>query len=132
MSLTLRIAAVTALLAWGPVAHATASPGDYAAGKEQIAAEYQAMRQKCATRHGHAATACVTRARGARAVASAELKALHEPSPKANYQAALARADATYANDRVECGDQDGDARKRCIQVAATARGRAKAEARLR
>jgi hypothetical protein len=126
------VAIAAILLAWGPATLAAASPGDYAAGKERIAAEYQAARQKCGVRHGHAATVCITHAHGARAVARAELKAQYEPSPKANYEAALARANATYANDRVECADQDGDARKRCIQVAAAARDHTKAEARLR
>ena len=129
---TLVIATITAILASGTAATAAMPPGEYAAAKAHIAAEYQADRQKCGARHGNAADMCIARARGAQSVAKAELEAQHKPSPRANYEAALARAQAAYANAREECDDKDGAARKQCVHQAASARERAKAEAKLR
>ena len=116
----------------GASATAAMAPADYKAAKERIAAEYQADRQKCGTRHGNAADMCIARAHGAQAVAKAELKALHEPSPRANYEAALARAQAAYANAREECDNKDGAARKSCRREAEAKRDRSRAEAKLR
>lgn len=129
---TLLIAAAIAVLAWHPVAVAGMAPADYRAAKERIAAEYQAERQKCGARHGNAADMCIARAQGAQSVAKAELKAIHEPGPRSNYQAAIARAKAAYANAREECDNKDGDARKACVHEAALTRDKAKAEAKLR
>lgn len=125
-------AAMAAGILGGAAVAAPMTPGEYEAARARIASEYQADRQKCGTRHGNAADMCIARAHGAQAVAKAELKALHEPSPRANYEAALARAQAAYANAREECDNKDGAARKACVREAAAARDRAKAEAKLR
>ncbi len=105
---------------------------EYRAAQARIASEYQLDRQKCGARHGNAADMCIARARGAQSVAKAELKALHEPSPRANYEAALARAQAAYANAREECDNKDGAARKDCRREAEATRERSRAEAKLR
>ena len=116
----------------GAAVAAPMTPGEYEAARARIASDYQADRQKCGTRHGNAADMCIARAHGAQAVAKAELKALHEPSPRANYEAALARAQAAYANAREECDNKDGAARKSCRREAEATRDRSRAEAKLR
>lgn len=129
---TLPIVSTLVILAGSAAAAADMAPGDYKAARARIAADYQADRQKCGARHGNAADLCIARAHGAQAVAKAELEALHEPSPRANYKAALARAKAAYANAREECDDRDGAARKTCVRAAAAKRDHARAEAKLR
>ena len=116
----------------GAAVAAPMTPGEYEAARARIASDYQADRQKCGTRHGNAADMCIARAHGAQAVAKAELKAIYEPGPPANYEAALARAQAAYANAREECDNKDGAARKNCRRDAETTRDRSRAEAKLR
>jgi hypothetical protein len=126
------LALLGAILAAAPAHPADMTAADYRAARERIAAEYQASRQKCGSRHGNAADQCIARAHGAQAVARAELEAIHTPGPRANYAAAIARAQAGYANAREECDDKDGAAREACVCEAAAEQDRARAEARLR
>jgi hypothetical protein len=102
---------------------------EYRGANARIDAEYQVDRQKCGERHGNAADLCVARAHGARDVSRAELEATYKPGPRANYNAAMARAQSTYAIAKLECNDRQGAARKGCVKDAEAARARAKAEA---
>ena len=122
------VAAALAALAC-VTAFAAMDKDEYRAANARIEAEYQVDRQKCGERHGNAADLCVARAHGARNVAKAELEATAKPSPRANYDAAMARAQSTYAIAKLECNDQLGEARKGCVKDAEAARARAKQEA---
>ena len=126
------VAFAMAVLACGSAAAAPApmSKDDYVAAKKRIETEYQAERQKCGDRHGNPAALCIARAHGGRNVDKAELEATYKPSPKANYDAALARAQATYEVAKLECNDRKDDARKGCVKDAEAARTRAKEEAK--
>ena len=125
----LGIATAVAVLASGAPAAAGMTKEEYRAGKARIAAEYQADRQKCGPALGNAADICVTRARGAQQVSRAELEAAYKPSPRTNYEAAVARAQAAYAIAKQECDFKVGEERKGCVKQARTARERAQAEA---
>jgi hypothetical protein len=125
---TLCIATVVATFACGAAA-APMTKDEYKAGKARIAAEYQAARQKCGAHLGNAAELCVDRARGAQQVAKAELEAAYKPSPRANYEAAIARAQAAYVIAKEECDSKKGEARKSCVNDAKAALERARAEA---
>lgn len=103
---------------------------DYNAARKRIAAEYQAEREKCGSRYGNAADMCIARAHGARDVAKAELQAEYKPSPRTNYDAAIARSKAAYANAKEECDEQRGVAKKACMKDAKSALESSRAEAR--
>lgn len=102
---------------------------EYKASRARIVAEYEAERQKCGARLGHATELCVIRARGTRRVAEAELEAAYKPGPRTHYDAAIARADAAYSVAQKECQNQKGDARKACVKDARAARVLARAAA---
>lgn len=121
--------ATLAFLTCGAATAAALTKEEYKAGKARIAAEYEADRQKCGAHLGNAAEICVARARGARKVAQAELEANHKPSPRTNYEAAIARSQAAYAIAKEECDAREGGMRKVCVRQATAAQERAKAEA---
>jgi hypothetical protein len=111
------------------VAAAGMTRADYKAARARIATEYEADRQQCGAHLGHAAELCVTRARGAQKVAQAELEATYKPSPRTNYDAAIARALSAYSIAKKECEIQKGDARKGCEKDARAEQERARAAA---
>jgi hypothetical protein len=126
----LAIATAVALCAGTAALGAPLTKDEYKAGRAKIAAEYEAERQKCGVRHGNDADLCIARAHGMRNVAKAELEAAYKPGPRTNYDAAIARAQSTYAIAKEECDDKKkGDARKGCMKDAKSAQERAKAEA---
>jgi len=92
--------------------------------------EYQAERQKCGPLHGNALDLCIARVHGARDVAKAELEAAYKPSPRTDYDSAIARSKAAYAVDKEKCDEQRGAVRKACIDEAKAASERAKAAAK--
>lgn len=125
-------AVAMALIAFacGPAMGAGMSKQEYQAAKKRIAVEYQAERQKCGPRHGNALDLCMARVHGERDVAKAELEAAYRPSPRTDYDAAIARSKAAYAVDKEKCDEQRGAVRKACIDEAKAASERAKAAAK--
>jgi hypothetical protein len=123
------IAIAALAFAWGPAQGAGMSKQDYQAAKKRIAAEYQAERQKCGARHGNALDLCVAHAHGARDVAKAELEAEYKPSPRTNYDAAIARSKAAHATAKEECDEKRGAEETACMKDAKASLARARAEA---
>jgi hypothetical protein len=117
------------VLACGIATAAEMTKAEYRAGRKNIEAAYETERQKCAVRYGPAANICVAHAHGVRDVAKAELEAQYKPSARTDYNAAIARANASYANAKAECGEQQPAARKACLKEALDARDRARSEA---
>ena len=105
------------------------SKEDYQAAKKRITAQYDAERQKCGPRHANALDLCVAHAHGERDVALAELEATYKPSPRANYNAAIARSKAAYNIANQECDDKRGAQKTACVKAAKESRARAQAEA---
>ena len=124
------IAMAMLAFACGPAVGASMSKQDYEAAKERIAAEYQAERQKCGPRYGNALDLCVAHAHGVRDVAKAELEAAYKPGPRTNYDAAIARAQSTYAVAKEECDQKRDLEKKACRKDAKVALEREKAEAK--
>ena len=116
-------------LACGAATAAQMTRAEYKAAKKDIEAAYEAERQKCAVRYGTGAKICIAHAHGDRDVAKAELEAKYKPSPRTDYDAAIARAKANYANAKAECGERQPVARKACITEARNSLAAAKAEA---
>jgi hypothetical protein len=123
-------AAAFVALACGGAAQAGMTKDEYKAKKTEIAADYQAERQKCGVRYGNALDMCVARAHGVRDVAKAELEAAYRPSAATDYKAAVARAKSQYAIAKEECDEQKGEMRKKCVGRAKDAMERAIAEAK--
>lgn len=130
MRMTRGIAIAVLALACGPASGQSMSKKEYQAAKKRIEAEYTAERQKCGPRYGNALDECVARAHGTRDVAKAELEAQYKPSPRTNYNAAIARANAAYKVAKEECDEKSGPARKACMKDAKAASERATAEAK--
>jgi hypothetical protein len=129
MRKTLGIGMAVLAFACGTATAAAMSKSDYKAAKKRIAAEYETERQKCGVRYGTALDLCVAHAHGVRDVAMAELEAAYKPTARTDYDAAIARAKAGYADKRAECEELQPVAKKACIKDAQTVRDRAKAEA---
>jgi hypothetical protein len=127
---TAGVAMAVAAFACASAVGAGMSKQDYQAAKKQIAAEYQAQREKCGVRHGNDLDSCVARAHGTRDVAKAELEAEYRPSPRANYDAAIARARAAYIVAKEECDDRPRAQRKGCMKDAKDSLERARTEAK--
>lgn len=123
------IVGAVAVVTFGGAAAAAMTKEDYKAGKARIAAEYQAGRQKCGAHLGNAAEQCVARARGAQKTGKAELEAAYKPSPRTQYVAAMARAEAAYEIAKKECGGRGGETRKGCLKDAKAGQAEAKAAA---
>ena len=123
------IATALAVFTCAAAAAAGMTKDEYTAAKARIASEYQADRQKCGAHLGNAAELCVARARGEQEVAQAELEATYKPSPRTNYNAAIARAHADYTIAAEECDRQEGKVREACAKDAKAARDRAQAAA---
>lgn len=122
------IAMVVAFTTFGAMA-APLTKEEYKAGRARIAAEAQAERQKCGSRYGNAANMCIAHARGDQRVARAELEAAYKPTPRKNYDAAIARARAAEAIAREECDQKAREMRKACVKDAKAATARARTEA---
>ena len=125
-------AVAMALIAFacGPALGAGMSKQEYQAAKKRIAADYQAERRKCGPRHGNALDLCMARVHGERDVAKAELEAAYRPSPRTDYDAAIARSKAAYAVDKEKCDEQRGAVKKACMDEAKAASERSKAAAK--
>jgi hypothetical protein len=113
----------------GAALAAPMTSSDYKDAKKRIEAEYETERQKCGVRYGNALDLCAAHAHGIRDVAKAELEAAYKPSARTDYDAAVARAKATYANTRAECDQQQPPEKAACIKDARLTRDRAKAQA---
>src|SRR4051794_21576570 len=116
MRKALGIAIAGLALACGAATAAEMTRADYRAAKKGIEAAYETERQKCGAHYGTGLKICVAHAHGDRDVAKAELEAKYQPSARTDYDAAIARASAAYANAKAECGEQQPLARKSCLK----------------
>ena len=101
------------------------------AAKDTISAEYKTSQDKCNALTGNAKDICVKEAKGHEDVAKAELEAKYKPSPKADYKARVARADADYAVAKEKCDDLSGNAKDVCVKDAKAAHVTAKENAKV-
>ncbi len=122
------IAMIVALAAFGAAA-APLSRDDYKAERKRLDTEAQAERKKCGPFYGERLDLCVARVKGEARVARAELEAAYKPSPRAFYNAALARARATEAFEIEECQEKPRGLRPDCVREAKAVRLDSEAEA---
>jgi hypothetical protein len=73
---------------------------------------------------------CKAEADGRKTVAEAEAKVQQRGTPKNQLELAEAKAEAQYNVEKAKCGDQVGDAKKACEQVAKASRDLSTAQAK--
>lgn len=103
-------------------AHADAPPPmteqELEAEREAIDARYEAQRAACDRLKGRAEDLCRIEAKGERSIARASLEARHAPSPQAQQEVRVARAEAAHALAHARCQALEGRAEARCERQA--------------
>jgi hypothetical protein len=105
--------------------HAARAPmtqAAYTAGKQKIAADFQADRKTCAGVKGGVHDVCEAQAKGKRDAALAELEARYKPSAELALKAKTVTAEANYDVAKAKCAALEGKARDRCGKQAKLAR----------
>ncbi len=102
----------------------------YKAQEDQIEARYEVAKEACDGFDGNAKDICQAQAKGGEKTARAELEAEYKPTPKNQYQARVARAEAEHAVARERCDDKSGNMKNVCQQEAKAAETAAKADAK--
>jgi hypothetical protein len=100
------------------------------AGQDRIAAEYKAGQERCGGLAGNAKDVCEAEARGKRRIAETDLEARTRNTPKARYDARVARAEAEYLVAKERCDDLSGNPKDVCLKEAKAAETKAKADAK--
>jgi len=107
----------------------TQSKAEYKADRNSIQAEYKSAKAVCDQFKANAKDICVAEAKGKENVALSELEARYHPSPKANYNVLIAKAQADYSVATQKCDDMSGNAKDVCVKEAKAALSAAKADA---
>lgn len=99
---------------------------------ERIDADYRVARRQCEDVAGQAGNVCVAEARAARRIAQAEATArMNKGTPKARYDASVARAEAQLDVAKERCRELAGYRQEVCIADARAAEAHAKESARI-
>ncbi len=125
-------AGIVAAALWLPGgADADMTRAEFEAHKERMDATYDVARRKCDTYSGNARDICRAEAKGRDRVARMELEERYQTSPKARYNARMARAEAEYDVAREKCDDRAGPQKDLCRRQAKAEFAREKADAAL-
>lgn len=124
------VVATTIALAFSTAALAQEmSRDEYKAAMQRIVADGKSARETCDSLSANAKDICVAEAKGAEAVAKAELEARSKPGAKTRYDVRIAKAEADYSIAREKCDDLAGNVKDVCVKQAKAARVAAKADA---
>ncbi len=104
---------------------------EYKTQKNTISGDYKVSRDKCDSLKANAKDICVSKAKGARNVAKAELESANTPSARNTEKVAMAIGDAAYDTAKEKCDDSSGNAKSICRADAKAMHVKAKEEARL-
>jgi hypothetical protein len=124
------VSIVAALAVPGP-GYANISKAERDAEGKRIDAEYDSAKKRCDGLSGNAKDICMAQAKGAQKVAKADLEARQKGTPKAHYDARVAKADADYEVAKEKCDEYSGNSKDVCAKDAKTALTRAKADAKV-
>jgi hypothetical protein len=118
-TLNIKMATLAIGLAFSASAMAEAmTKTDYKASKARISAEYKTGKSGCASLSDNAKDICIVEAKGKQKVARAELEASYRPTPRNQYKALVAKADADFLVAREKCDDLAGDPKRACVLEA--------------
>ncbi len=114
-------------------AHAAdaAAKDRYEATQKSAEAGYKASVARCKALKDNAKRVCVERAKGNEAIAKANAQADYEQTPKARYEAAVAKADADYRVAKLRCDDKKGNDEDVCVKDAEAAKTKAYGDAKV-
>lgn len=129
----LPLAAISAACAVALSAHAIAgdalSPrADQLATQQRIEADYRAARERCSALAGKAQDICLAEAKAKQRIALTEADARVKNTPRARYDARVARAEAEYQVAKERCVERAAG-KEACLRDAESVEQRAKAEA---
>ncbi|VVE49951.1 hypothetical protein PPN31114_04630 [Pandoraea pneumonica] len=126
-----------AILAAGAFGTASANAADaaakdrYEAAQKSAEADYKASVARCEDMKDNAKKVCVENAKGNEKVAKANAEADYKNTPKARYDAAVAKADADYSVAKLRCNDNNGNEKDVCVKDADAAKTKAYGDAKV-
>jgi len=120
--------AACALLLGSALAQAADAP--VALELQRIDAEFEAARERCDDLAGQAKDVCLAEARADRRIRKVEVAARDQGTPKARYDADIARAEAEFVVAKERCGVRAAADRETCVTDARAREARVKEEAR--
>ncbi|VVE88241.1 hypothetical protein [Pandoraea bronchicola] len=103
----------------------------YEAAQKSAEADYKASAARCDDLKDNAKKVCVENAKGNEKVAKANAEADYKQTPKARYDAALAKADADYSVAKLRCDDKKGNEKDVCVKDADAAKTKAYGDAKV-
>ncbi|MDR3397242.1 MAG: hypothetical protein P4M06_06740 [Pandoraea sp.] len=103
----------------------------YDAAQKSAEADYKASVARCEDLKDNAKKVCVENAKGNEKVAKANAEADYKQTPKARYDAAVAKADADYSVAKLRCDDKKGNEKDVCVKDADAAKTKAYGDAKV-
>lgn len=90
----------------------------FKAEEDKIDAVYKIDKANCDSLAGNANDICDAQARGKRNVSKADLETTNNPTKKAQYNLAVAKAEANYSVANQKCDDKAGNKKDICVKEA--------------
>ncbi|AJC23350.2 hypothetical protein [Pandoraea pulmonicola] len=103
----------------------------YDAAQKSAEADYKAAVARCDDLKDNAKKVCVEDAKGNEKIAKANAEADYKQTPKARYDAAVAKADADYRVAKLRCDDKKGNEKDVCLKDAEAAKTKAYGDAKV-
>ena len=103
----------------------------YEASQKSAEADYKAAAARCDDMKDNAKKVCVEDAKGREKIAKANAEADYKQTPKARYDAAVAKADADYSVAKLRCDDKKGNDKDVCVKDAEAAKTKAYGDAKV-
>jgi hypothetical protein len=134
MKTKLIVAALASAFAFGSAVAATTtgiSDAEYKAQKKALSDNYKSAKHRCDGMSGNAKDICQAEVKGEHEIAEKELTAAHKPTEKNQYDARVAKAEATYKVAKEKCDDLKGNDKDVCVKEAKANYTRAKGDAKI-
>ncbi|MBN4667797.1 hypothetical protein HUS70_19910 [Pandoraea nosoerga] len=137
LALNLLTCACLATGAAGLLGTASANAADaaakdrYDAAQKSAEADYKAAAARCDDLKDNAKKVCIEDAKGNEKIAKANAEADYRQTPKARYDAAIAKADADYRVAKLRCDDKKGNDKDVCLKDAEAAKTKAYGDAQV-
>ena len=134
MKTKLIVAALASAFAFGTAFAANTtgiSDSEYKAQKKALEDNYKSAKERCKGMTGNAKDICQAEVKGEHEVAEKELTAAHKPTEKNQYDARVAKAEATYKVAKEKCDDLKGNDKDVCVKEAKANFAKAKGDAKV-
>lgn len=134
MRTKLIVAALASCFAFGTAVAATPtgiSKTEYDTQKKALNDKEKADKERCKGMSGNAKDICNAEVKGEHDIAKKELEAQYKPTEKNQYDARVAKADASYGVAKEKCDDLKGNDKDVCVKEAKSMHTKAKADAKV-